>query len=62
MGALMNKRPELFRAMILRVPFVDVLTTMCDESLPLTSHEHEEWGNPLQSDGELFGVINKPVC
>jgi oligopeptidase B len=45
-GAVMNLRPEAFRAAVLRVPFVDVINTMLDESLPLTIGEFEEWGNP----------------
>ncbi|MEO8448371.1 MAG: S9 family peptidase [Gemmatimonadota bacterium] len=46
MGAVLNLRPELFRAAVLRVPFVDVVNTMLDTSLPLTVAEFEEWGNP----------------
>jgi len=46
MGAVANMRPELFRAVLLQVPFVDVLNTMLDETLPLTVGEFEEWGNP----------------
>jgi oligopeptidase B len=46
MGAVLNMRPDLFRAAVLRVPFVDVINTMLDESLPLTVGEFEEWGNP----------------
>ncbi|MEO8191988.1 MAG: S9 family peptidase [Acidobacteriota bacterium] len=46
MGAVVNLRPDLFRAVIARVPFVDVINTMMDESLPLTVGEFEEWGNP----------------
>lgn len=46
MGAVINERPELFHGVIAQVPFVDVLTTMLDESIPLTTGEFEEWGNP----------------
>ncbi|HET7340668.1 MAG TPA: S9 family peptidase [Methylomirabilota bacterium] len=46
MGAVLNLRPDLARAAVLRVPFVDVINTMLDESLPLTVGEFEEWGNP----------------
>jgi len=46
MGAVINKRPELFNTVILNVPFVDVINTMLDESLPLTVGEFDEWGNP----------------
>lgn len=46
MGAVTNMRPDLFRAVISYVPFVDVINTMLDESLPLTVGEFEEWGNP----------------
>ncbi len=46
MGAVTNMRPDLFKAVISKVPFVDVINTMLDESLPLTVGEFEEWGNP----------------
>src|SRR5581483_4431436 len=46
MGAVVNQRPGLFRAVISKVPFVDVINTMLDPSLPLTIPEYEEWGNP----------------
>jgi oligopeptidase B len=46
MGAIVNMRPDLFRVVVLDVPFVDVINTMLDESLPLTVGEFEEWGNP----------------
>jgi len=45
-GAVLNMRTELFRVALMRVPFVDVINTMLDESLPLTVGEFEEWGNP----------------
>ena len=46
MGAVMNLRPDLFTSVIAEVPFVDVLNTMSDPSLPLTVTEYDEWGNP----------------
>ena len=46
MGAVMNLAPDLFRCVVAEVPFVDALTTMLDETLPLTIGEWEEWGNP----------------
>ena len=46
MGAVVNMRPDLFEAVVSKVPFVDVINTMSDASLPLTAGEWEEWGNP----------------
>jgi oligopeptidase B len=46
MGAIVNLRPDLFRAVVSHVPFVDVMNTMLDATLPLTVPEYEEWGNP----------------
>jgi oligopeptidase B len=46
MGAVTNLRPDLFKGIIAAVPFVDVLTTMLDEDIPLTTGEYDEWGNP----------------
>ena len=48
MGAVANRAPQLWRAIVAEVPFVDVVTTMLDESLPLTAIEWEEWGNPAE--------------
>jgi oligopeptidase B len=50
MGAVTNMRPDLFRIVVSRVPFVDVINTMLDETLPLTVGEFEEWGNPKKKD------------
>jgi oligopeptidase B len=50
MGAVMNMNPELFHLVIARVPFVDVINTMLDESIPLTTQEFEEWGNPKKEE------------
>jgi oligopeptidase B len=55
MGAVTNMRPDLFRAVVADVPFVDVINTMLDESLPLTTGEYEEWGNP--ADKEYFDYM-----
>ncbi len=46
MGAVMNMRPDVFKGVIAQVPFVDVITTMLDPSIPLTTGEYDEWGNP----------------
>ncbi len=48
MGAVINLRPDLYKGVVAQVPFVDVLTTMLDESIPLTTSEYDEWGNPNQ--------------
>jgi oligopeptidase B len=50
MGAAVNMRPDLFGAVVSKVPFVDVINTMLDETLPLTVGEFEEWGNPKKKD------------
>jgi len=46
MGAIVNMAPELYNGVIAQVPFVDVMTTMLDDSIPLTTGEYDEWGNP----------------
>jgi oligopeptidase B len=56
MGAVANLAPELFRAIVAEVPFVDCLTTILDDSLPLTVLEWEEWGNPVE-DPEIYAVM-----
>ncbi len=55
MGAVTNMRPDLFHAVVAKVPFVDVLNTMSDATLPLTVGEYEEWGNPAKK--EEYGYI-----
>ncbi|XP_072121087.1 prolyl endopeptidase-like isoform X3 [Mobula birostris] len=55
-GSLCNTSPDSIRAVVLRAPFLDVLNTMLDSSLPLTNEDQEEWGNPL-SDQRLFKYI-----
>jgi protease II len=54
MGAVVNLRPEKFRAVVSHVPFVDVLNTMLDPTLPLTVGEYEEWGNPEKADDYFY--------
>jgi len=55
MGAVANLRPDLFAAIVAEVPFVDVLTTILDESLPLTAVEWEEWGDP--NEPEVYRLL-----
>ncbi len=50
MGAVVNMRPELWNGVIAAVPFVDVVTTMSDASIPLTTNEYDEWGNPANKE------------
>ena len=50
MGAVINMEPELFNGVIAGVPFVDVINTMWDESIPLTTSEFDEWGNPKEKE------------
>ncbi|HED1353654.1 TPA: oligopeptidase B [Citrobacter werkmanii] len=59
MGVAINERPDLFHGVIAQVPFVDVVTTMLDESIPLTTGEFEEWGNP--QDPQYYAYM-KSYC
>jgi oligopeptidase B len=54
MGAIVNMRPDLFRPVVAEVPFVDVINTMLDASIPLTAQEWEQWGNPLNADDYAY--------
>jgi len=60
MGAVLNMRPDLFHAAIVGVPFVDVVNTMLDESLPLTVPEFEEWGNPKEKQAFDYMISYSP--
>ncbi len=60
MGAVVNLRPELFRAVVSHVPFVDVMNTMLDASLPLTVPEYEEWGNPNEEASFRYMLSYSP--
>lgn len=55
MGAVINYNPELFNGIVAQVPFVDVVTTMLDETIPLTTGEYDEWGNP--NDKEYYDYM-----
>jgi oligopeptidase B len=55
MGAVVNMRPELWKGVVAAVPFVDVVTTMLDDTIPLTSSEYDEWGNP--NDKEYYDYM-----
>src|SRR5208337_2112411 len=60
MGAVVNLKPQLFRAVLSHVPFVDVMNTMLDATLPLTVPEYEEWGNPNESASFLYMLSYSP--
>jgi oligopeptidase B len=60
MGAVLNMRPDLFHAALVGVPFVDVINTMLDESLPLTVGEFEEWGNPKEKPAFDYMMTYSP--
>jgi oligopeptidase B len=60
MGAVLNLRPDLFKAALVGVPFVDVMNTMLDETLPLTVTEFEEWGNPKEKAAFDYMITYSP--
>jgi oligopeptidase B len=59
-GAVANMRPELFRVVLADVPFVDLINTMQDENLPLTTQEYEQWGNPHQEEAYRYMLSYSP--
>jgi oligopeptidase B len=60
MGAIVNMRPELYKGVIAKVPFVDVITTMMDTSIPLTTGEFDEWGNPSNPESYMYMLEYSP--
>lgn len=60
MGAVVNMKPELFKGVVAKVPFVDVVTTMEDESIPLTTGEFDEWGNPKNPESYMYMLEYSP--
>jgi oligopeptidase B len=60
MGAIANLRPDLYRGIIAFVPFVDAVTTMLDESIPLTTNEFDEWGNPKEKAAYDYMMTYSP--
>ena len=60
MGAVANMRPDLYQTIVAQVPFVDVISTMLDESLPLTTGEYEEWGNPAEEEYYRYMLSYSP--
>jgi oligopeptidase B len=60
MGAIINLRPELYRGVVALVPFVDAVTTMLDESIPLTTNEFDEWGNPKEKAAYDYMMTYSP--
>ena len=60
MGAVINMRPDLWHGVIAAVPYVDVITTMSDPSIPLTTNEYDEWGNPANKESYLYMKTYSP--
>lgn len=61
MGVVVNKRPELYNGVIAQVPFVDVMTTMLDDTIPLTTGEYDEWGNPNEKEYYDYMLSYSPI-
>ncbi len=60
MGAVINLRPDLFHGVVASVPFVDVVTTMLDDTIPLTTFEYDEWGNPNEEEAFRYMLSYSP--
>ena len=60
MGAVVNMRPDLFKGVIAAVPFVDVVSTMLDEDIPLTTGEFDEWGDPKKLESYMYMLEYSP--
>ena len=60
MGAAANMSPELFNGIVAAVPFVDVVSTMLDETIPLTTNEYDEWGNPKEKEAYEYMLSYSP--
>jgi oligopeptidase B len=60
MGAIINIKPEIWAGIVAAVPFVDVITTMLDETIPLTTSEYDEWGNPNEKEAYDYILSYSP--
>lgn len=60
MGAVINMRPDLWKGVVAAVPFVDIVTTMLDDTIPLTTFEYDEWGNPNEKDAYEYMLSYSP--
>jgi oligopeptidase B len=60
MGAVVNMRPDLYKGVVAKVPFVDVITTMLDKDIPLTTGEFDEWGNPENPESYMYMLEYSP--
>jgi oligopeptidase B len=60
MGAVVNMDPDLYKGVVAKVPFVDVITTMLDKDIPLTTGEFDEWGNPEDPESYMYMLDYSP--